>query len=425
MTVAENLGTSVAAASQLTDGIRFVRASRSRMWDSHGREYLDFSSGVLVLAAGHSHPRIAEAVRDQAGQLINCYAHPNDLRDLLAQRVLEKVGPPFDRALFTTTGSEAIDTSLKVARYRTGRPGVLAFSGAFHGKTLAATGIGGLRGTRELFGETIPGPVVRAPFPNAYRWSFGEPMDEVALDLARNLAETEGPEVIGAIILEPFLGAGGVVPASPAFLAGLRRLADDIGALLILDEIQSGLGRCGSWFAFHDAGIRPDIVVGAKHLGAGLPIVALCARGDVLDPLPDGVFTSTFGGNPLACAAALASLEVIEHEQLIEACRARSSEVRARLDQMVDRYAFVGDGRTAGLSCGIEVVDATNGSPDPAAASRVRGLAAREGLVVMPAAGVASNVVRFGPALSIPPDELHEGLDRLESAVCEAAGVAG
>lgn len=402
----------VSAAGQLKDGLRFTHGFGSSLWDETGRKYLDFSSGVLVLAAGHSHPRIVRAISDQAARLINCYAHPNDLRDELAQRLLNIAGAPFDRVIFMTTGSEAIDTGLKIARHHTRRTGVLTFSGAFHGKTMAGIGLAGLHDSRELFGTTLPGPVTRAPYPYPYRWEFGEPMDEVALHLARELVEREGREQFGAIVIEPFLGAGGVVSASGEFLRGIRALADDIEAVLIFDEIQSGLGRCGAWFAYQEIGVVPDVVVGAKHLGGGLPIVALLTTGAVLDNLPDSVLTSTFGGNPLSCAAAVACLSVIDEEGLIANCKAASELVSATLNDWSREYWFVAEGRVVGLSCGIELI---TGDKEPAtrAASKARLLAAEEGLVILPAAGVHANVVRFAPPLSITSQETKEGLAKL------------
>jgi 4-aminobutyrate aminotransferase-like enzyme len=204
------------------------------VWDVDGREYLDFTSGVLVMAAGHGHPRITAAITDQAGRLVNCYASTHPLRSQLADALLAIAGPPFDRAVFVTTGSEAIDAALKIARYVTGRTGVITFSGAFHGRTLGGVSVAGTGSTRSGVGTPVPG-IVRAPFPYSYRWQFGEPVADTALALTEWAADTAGADQICAILVEPFLGAGGVLPAPAHFVTGLRALADRLGAVLIFD----------------------------------------------------------------------------------------------------------------------------------------------------------------------------------------------
>lgn len=398
----------------------WLRASGTRVWDLDGRELIDFTSGVLVLAAGHGHPRITGAIAAQAAELVNCYAAPHPLRSELAAELLRIAGDPFDRVLFLTTGSEAIDGALKLARIATGRAGILTFEGAFHGRTLAGISVGGLESLRAGIGTPLP-YVVRTSYPYPYRWAYEHPVDETALTLARQAVEDAGTD-IGAVLIEPFLGAGGAVPATRSFLHGVRMLADELGALLIFDEIQSGLGRCGAWFAFQDLDVVPDIVVGSKGLGSGIPIIAVISRADIADRPRPGSLTSTFGGNPLACAAGLATLAVIDEEGLV----ANAARVHAALVDELQTWAgqvpLVGEARGVGLSLGVELVrDAHTKEPAASEARRVVELAWEEGLVVLPPAGALGNVVRFAPTLAITVEEALDGLQRLRRAVERAA----
>jgi 4-aminobutyrate aminotransferase-like enzyme len=405
----------IAPANRATPTLCWDHADGSKVWDVDGKEYLDFTSGVLVLAAGHGHPRIAKAISAQAAKLINCYASPHPLRGQLAEELLGLVGPPFDRALFLTTGSEAIDAALKVARYVTGRAGILSFTGAFHGRTMAGVSVAGLPSMRDGLGTPLP-TVVRSPYPYPYRWHFGTPVVETALEMAALAADQAGQ--IGAILVEPFLGGGGLIPAPPEFMVGLRQLADRLSAVLIFDEIQSGLGRCGSWFNFHDLGVVPDLVVGSKHLGGGLPIISVMGRSEYLDRMPAGSMTSTFGGNPLSCAAALATLAVIEDEDLVTRGARIGEMLLEEMQTWPSEVPMVGEVRGVGLSFGVELVeDATSKKPAVIAAKAVAAEVWREGLVVLPPAGAYNNVVRFAPALSISEEVAMDGLNRLRATI--------
>jgi 4-aminobutyrate aminotransferase-like enzyme len=365
------------------------------------------------MAAGHGHHQITEAIATQATRLVNCYASTHPLRSQLADALLEIAGPPFDRTIFVTTGSEAIDASLKIARHVTGRSGVITFSGAFHGRTLGGVSVAGTGSTRKGIGSPVS-DIVRAPFPYPYRWEFGEPVAETALALTQWAAETAGVDQIGAILVEPFLGAGGVLPAPRSFMLGLRELAERIGALLIFDEIQSGLGRCGEWFSYLGFGITPDLVVGSKALGGGLPITAVMGRSEVLDTLPAGSMTSTFGGNPLACAAGLATLKVLKDENLVLNASEVSRVMLQEMESWVGGVDAVGDVRGVGLSFGVELVhDLHSKTPAPELATAVASGVWEEGLVILPPAGAYGNVVRFAPPLSMSAEEALEGLGRL------------
>lgn len=405
-------------AARVSDSMIVSRAKGSWLWDADDKKYIDFASGVLVLAAGHADERIAEAISAQARIVTNVYAHDTRQRSALAEALLETTGA-FDQAFFMSTGSEGIEAALKLARAATGKHGIVTFSGAFHGKTSSGVAMDGSPAVRDTYGSTIVGPVVRARYPYAYRWDIPGDMDAVALALLESQIRMEGPERLGAIVLEPFLGAGGVVPASPTFLRGVRDIADRYGMVFILDEIQSGLGRGGAMWRYREAEVVPDILLGAKHLGGGLPIVAIMSRTAMFDHAPSGSLTSTFGGNPLSTAAGLEMMNIIESDDLVSQCVASSAAITKRLAEWERTYAIVGEGRAAGLSCGIELVRPGTTEPNSEAARAAKRVAAAHGLVTMPAAGVHGNVLRFGPALNIPAEVLNDGLDRLEAVIAE------
>ncbi|TAM66458.1 MAG: aspartate aminotransferase family protein [Microbacteriaceae bacterium] len=405
--------------ARVSNSMVVERAKGSLLWDTEDNEYIDFASGVLVLAAGQADERIAEAVSAQARTLTNVYAHDTRPRSDLAEAILETTGGDFDQAFFMSTGSEGIETALKIARAVTGRHGLVAFSGAFHGKTASGVTVDGQAGVRDVFGSTIVGPVVRAHYPYPYRWMLPGDVDETALALLDAQIQMEGAGRIGAILMEAFLGAGGVVPASARFLRGVREIADRYNLVFILDEIQSGLGRSGTTWAYQAAGITPDLLLGAKHLGGGLPIVAIMSSRDVYDRVPAGSLTSTFGGNPLSTAAGLAMLRIFDTDDLVARGAAAAVEVAARMRRWEQDYLIVGECRSAGLSCGIELVVPGTTEPNRVAANAAKALAATHGLLTMPAAGVYGNVLRFGPALNIPENLLDDGLDRLESVIAE------
>ncbi|WP_417564123.1 aspartate aminotransferase family protein [Microbacterium sp.] len=417
-TIADHLR-SVPEAARVSDSMIVSHAKGSWLWDADGERYVDFASGVLVLAAGHADERIADAIATQARTVTNVYAHDTHQRSELADAILATTGGDFDQAFFMSTGSEGIETALKLARAATGKQGIITFSGAFHGKTSSGVAMDGQASVRDAYGGTIVGPVIRARYPYAYRWDLPGDMDEVALMLLEAQIQMEGPERLSAIVLEPFLGAGGVVPASTAFLRGIRTIADRYELVFILDEIQSGLGRGGAMWRYREAEVVPDILLGAKHLGGGLPIVAIMARTSIFDHAPNGSLTSTFGGNPLSAAAGLQMLSIIESDDLISQCVANSATIASRMTEWEGAYEIVGEGRAAGLSCGIELVLPGTAEPNSAAARAAKRLAAAHGLVTMPAAGVHGNVLRFGPALNIPADVLQDGLDRLEAVIAE------
>jgi 4-aminobutyrate aminotransferase len=394
------------------DHLIWDHAQGSHVWDVNGRELIDFSSGVLVTSIGHSHPRVTRAITEQAGRLLNCYDAPHPLRAKLAQRLVSLAGASFESAALFSTGSEAIEAAVKVARAFTGRYEVMSFSGAFHGKTIGSLSLSGLPSSRQGIGPLNPGSLV-SPYPYCYRCPIGMTYPSCNVkcaDLMQLLADTNGTNNIAAIIVEPYLGTGGAVIPPREFWEKVREFADSRDALLIFDEVQSGFGRTGSWFAFQQLGIVPDIIVTAKGIANGVPTSAVISRREILSALSPGSLGSTYGGNPMSCAAALATLDVMEEEDApLQAYKKGQRMMHEIKSWDIDN---VGDIRGMGLSLGLEVVSG-NKVPDAARALQVVEEADNQGLVVLPPAGAYANVVRLAPSLLISDEDLGEGLRRL------------
>jgi acetylornithine aminotransferase/acetylornithine/N-succinyldiaminopimelate aminotransferase len=363
------------------------RGSGWTLWDSQGREYVDLLGGIAVNALGHGHARIAEAIADQARRLIhgsNLFRHP--LQGALAERLARLSGLP--RVFFCNSGSEAVEAGIKVARAlartrgETERTGLVALEGSFHGRTAGALSVTGEASYRAPFEPLLQG--VR----------FVPPEDETALR-----------EAIGrgtaAVLIEPIQGEGGVRCLSASYLAAARQACDAAGALLLLDEVQCGLGRAGSWFAYQDAGVLPDLACVAKPLAAGLPLGALLGREETAAALAPGLHGSTFGGGPLACRAALEFLDVVEEERLLDRVRETGGRALAALRGLAGRRRAIRDVRGRGLMIGIEL--------DRPAAPVVEALLSR-GFIVGSCRG---QVLRLLPPFTIPPDIL----DRFASAL--------
>jgi 4-aminobutyrate aminotransferase/(S)-3-amino-2-methylpropionate transaminase len=407
------------------DAITWDRGSGSLVWDTDGREYIDFTSGVLVTNIGHAHPAVAAAVALEATRLTNCYDFHHPLRGETARRIVGYAGPPFEQAALFTTGAEAIDAAIKIARAATGRFEVISFQNAFHGRTMGAAGIGGLRTTRLGAGPMLPG-VYSTPFAYCYRCPIGQTYPECRIACANLLdaiADTHSTGSIAAVVVEAYLGSGGGVVAPPEFYARIRDFCDRTGALLVLDEVQSGFGRTGVWFAFQQLGIVPDLLVTAKGIANGLPLSAVIGRRETFAAVSPGSLGSTYGGNPVSCAAALATMDVLEEEHLPERAARIGAEMLETLRgwQMQGEFPHVGDIRGIGLSFGIEMVeDRATREPAPERALGVVYAAADAGLLTLPPSGNLGNVVRLAPALNIPDDLLREGLSRLRTVLANA-----
>lgn len=393
-----------------------------RLYDTGGKAYLDFANGIAVTVLGHRHPAVSAAIHAQVDRLIGPtgaigYAEPV-VR--LASMVAATLPDPIDTVFFLNSGSEAIEGALKLARRTTGRPAIIAFQGGFHGRTLGAASVTTSSLNYRIGYEPLLPSIYFSPFPAVWRDFGGD--EEAATDaclaaLRRLTATTVPPSAVAAILIEPVLGEGGYHPAPPAFLRGLRAFCDEHEILLIADEVQTGYGRTGRMWGFEHAGIVPDVVCIAKAIANGLPLSALATSRALQERWGKGAHGSTYGGNPVACAAGIAVLETIEGEGLIENAARRGAELTAGLRSMMAEDERIGDVRGPGLMVGVELVaDRASRRPDGALANRVQARAADLGLLVL-TCGPEHQVIRWIAPLNVSPAEVAEGLELFGEAL--------
>jgi 4-aminobutyrate aminotransferase/(S)-3-amino-2-methylpropionate transaminase len=390
------------------------KARNAELWDVEGKRYIDFGAGIAVVNTGHSHPRIVAAIKRQ----LDAFSHscimvtPYASAVELAERLCAAVPIEDARAMFVSTGAEAVENAIKIARALTGRPGVIAFSGGFHGRTNLCMGLTGkVVPYKKGFGPFTPG-IYHAPFPAEY---LGVSADASLAALEQLFKSDIEPGQVAAIIIEPVQGEGGFYPVPEGFLARLRALCDTHGILLIADEIQTGYARTGRMFAIEYAGVEPDIMTVAKGIAGGFPIAAVVGRQAVMDGPEPGGLGGTYAGSPLGCAAGLAVLDVIEEEGLCE----RALEVGKRLVTGLRRLQQkhpdrIGDIRALGAMVAMElVVGGDAAKPDAALAKALCARALEAGLILL-SCGVRGNVIRLLAPLTIDYAHLDEGLDILE-----------
>jgi len=386
-----------------------------RLYDTAGRAYLDFANGIAVTTLGHAHPRVTAAIHAQADRLIGPtgaigYSEPV-VR--LASMLAETLPAPIDTVMFLNSGSEAIDGALKLARRVTGRPGIVAFRGGFHGRTFGATSVTTSNiNYRNGYEPLLPG-VYFAPFPAVYQDFDGdeERATTACLAILRSLFETViAPTSVAAILIEPVLGEGGYIPAPAAFLQALRALCDENGILLIADEVQTGYGRTGRMWAVEHAGVVPDVVAVAKAIANGLPLAAIATRRELQARWGRSAHGSTYGGNPVACAAGIAVLETIADEGLIENAARRGEELTAGLARLQAEDDRIGDIRGPGLMVGVEFVKDGSRAPDGDLATALVARSAELGLLVL-SCGVAHQVVRWIAPINVTSAEIGEAVE--------------
>jgi 4-aminobutyrate aminotransferase/(S)-3-amino-2-methylpropionate transaminase len=407
------------------------RAHGAEVWDVDGKRYIDFAGGIGTLNVGHTAEPVVEAIRSQAGKLIHmCFAVSQYAPYIeLAERLARIAPGDFDKkTLLLNSGAEAIENAVKVARVATGRTALVAFDNAFHGRTNMTMALTGKQKPYKLgFGPLAP-EVYRAQFPYRYRCPCGGNHDQCAIesgeDLERLFATTVSPQNVAALIVEPVQGEGGFVVAPSGWLRTLRRICDREGILLIADEVQTGFGRTGTMFAMEQAGVVPDLTVMAKSLAAGMPLSAVVGRADVMDAPEPGTLGGTYTGNPVACAAALAVLDMFESEDILARGRRVGEIVGARFAAMAERYSLIGESRGLGAMRAIELVtDRLTKEPARTQTSDIVAACHARGLIIIKA-GLYDNVVRILAPLVIEEELLTEGLDILESAVAEVAARA-
>ena len=387
-----------------------------RLYDTDGRAYLDFANGIAVTALGHTHPRVTAAIHAQVDRLTGPisgigFSEPiTRLADALAATFPE----PLDSVFFLNSGSEAIDGALKLARRVTGRPGIIAFRGAFHGRTWGAMSVtSSALNYRTGYEPLLPG-VYLTTYPAVYRGFGGDEaaaIDGAMRDLRDLTTSAIGPSSVACILIEAVQGEGGFTQAPPEFLRQLRAFCNEHGILLIADEVQSGYGRTGRMWAFEHAGIVPDIVVVAKAIANGLPLSAIVSSRELQERWGRGAHGSTYGGNPVACAAGLAVLETIHDEGLLANVQARGAELRAGLDRIAAEDDRIGDVRGPGLMVGVEFVrDRTTREADGSTPDRLLAACADAGLLVL-SCGRHHEVVRWIPPLDVTAAEISEAVE--------------
>jgi 4-aminobutyrate aminotransferase-like enzyme len=400
-----------------------------RVWleDVDDNVFLDFSSGVLVVNAGHSHPRLVAAMRAQADQVVNTYDFVNEWRPRLAQRLVEITPPNLDKAVILTTGAETTEAAIKLARKFTGKYEIVAFHGAFHGRTYGAMSIGGKRASSSTkgFGPFLPG-VVFAPFPYCYRCPFGQTPDNCRLhgtDYLDWVVETESEDNIAAVIVETYQGAAGSIMAPDGWFPKLEAWCKRKGALLIVDEVQASFGRTGKLFGFEHYGITPNILCLGKGISSTLPVSALMAESRIFDVLPAGSMGSTHGGNAMGARVALENIDVIIEEHLSENAAAVGDAMLVALQALERENECVGDVRGLGLVFGIEIVKSKAGrEPDADLTKRIIDAASRRGLLLISPIGFYGNVLRLSPPLVITEQEALLGVELLGQAIDDATG---
>ena len=422
--LAQRRRAAVAPAAYSTHPFYPVRAEGAYVWDADGRRYLDFSVGIAVMNVGHSHPKVIKAVQEQAASFQHlCFAvamHESYIT--LAERLNALApGESPKRTFLVNSGAEAVENAVKIARAYTGRAGIVAFTHAFHGRTHMAMSLTAKATPYKAHFAPRASEVYRAAYPYAYRNPWGiDDEEEVGVRTLRALRDqvrtTIGESEVAAFIIEPVAGEGGFIPAPRSFLAGLREYADEIGALWIDDEVQAGIGRTGTMWAVDAYGLEPDLVTSAKALSSGFPLSAVIGKASIMDAIGPGMLGSTFGGNPVSCAAALATLDVIEEEGLLERARAIGERAFERLHGLQREFPQIGQVRGRGAMIGIEFITGSDREPDATVVSAIVAQAREQGLMLLPT-GTYSNVIRLLPPLRLSEAELDEGLEILERSL--------
>ncbi len=388
-----------------------ARALNAEIWDEEGKRYIDFASGIAVTNTGHNHPKIKAAV---AAQLEN-FSHvcfgvtPYKGYVALAEKLNAAApGPTPKKTIFLTTGAEAVENAVKIARSATGRPAIIAFGGAFHGRTLMGMALTGkVVPYKSGFGP-MPPDVFHVPFPAPY---LGIQDADALAALERLFKADVDPARVAAIIIEPVQGEGGFYIASAPFMKALRQLCDQHGILLIVDEIQTGFARTGKMFAVEYAGIEPDLMCIAKAMAGGFPISGVIGKATIMDAPAAGGLGGTYGGSPMGCAAGLAVLDIIKDEDLCARANDIGDRIKRRCEALRQSDKGIGEVRALGAMVAMELIEDGDASkPDAARTARIVAEAREQGLLMLPC-GVRGNVIRFLAPLTIPFEQLDEGLD--------------
>ncbi|SAL54694.1 4-aminobutyrate aminotransferase [Caballeronia cordobensis] len=400
-----------------------ARAENAELWDVEGRRFIDFAAGIAVCNTGHRHPKIVEAIRAQ----LDCFTHtayqivPYESYVSLAEKISARAPSTYpNKTAFFTTGAEAVENAVKIARVATGRPGVIAFTGGFHGRTLMGMALTGKVVPYKIGFGPFPSDVFHAPFPNALH---GVSVDDSLRALEHLFKADIDPTRVAAIIFEPVQGEGGFNPAPVEFVRGLRRICDELGILLIADEVQTGFARTGKLFAMEHYDVVPDLMTIAKSLAGGMPLSGVVGRADIMDAAAPGGLGGTYAGNPLAVAAAHAVLDIIDEEALCERAVVLGDKLKAKLESLRRDVPQIADVRGPGAMIAVEFCTPGSNDADAAFAKLVQTRALERGLLLL-VCGVYSNVVRFLFPLTIQDQVFDEALGILEEVLMESVGVA-
>jgi len=399
---------------------QIVKGEGIYLYDHLGNSYTDFTSGIGVTSTGHCHPKVVAAIREQAGELLfgqmNCVIPAKTIE--LAEKLNALTPDPINRFFFSNSGAEATEACVKLAKTATGRSNVIVFQGSFHGRTHLAMAMTTSRTVYRHRYQPLPGGIFVAPFPYSYFYGWS---DEATTDFCLRQLDVifqgqTAPDETAAIIIEPILGEGGYVPAPIGFIQALRTLCDKHGILLILDEVQSGFARTGKFFCYEYAEIIPDIIVMAKGLGSGLPISAIAASAALMEKWTPGTHGGTYGGgSAIASAAACATIEVIQQEQLTQNALLRGQQLQEGLKKLQQQYPVMGDIRGKGLMTAVEFTD-PQGLPDAATTNAVLQACLKQQLLLL-SCGTYKNVIRWIPPLIVTADEITRALDIFEQAL--------
>jgi 4-aminobutyrate aminotransferase len=404
--------------------VNVVRGEGIYLFDEVGDRYTDFTSGIGVTSTGHCHPQVVEAIQDQAGKLLfgqmNCVIPA--VASELATRLNEITPSHIDSFFFSNSGAEATEAAVKLAKAATGRANIIVFQGGFHGRTHLAMAMTTSRTIYRSGFQPLPAGIFVAPFPYSfyYGWDEATTVEFCIRQLDLLFQGQTAPSETAAIIIEPVLGEGGYVPAPPAFLKHLKRVCNEHGIMLIMDEVQSGFGRTGKMFCFEYASVVPDIIVMAKGLGSGLPISAIASSRAIMEKWKPGSHGGTYGGgSAIPMAAAIATIDVIGKEHLVQNAMARGIQLRTGLRELQSKFPMLGDVRGLGLMTAVELM--RNGEPDPALTEQILNSCISKKLMLL-SCGSFRNVIRWIPPLVVSEEQINDALAIFATALQETTG---
>ena len=395
------------------------------IYDQDGTAYLDFTCGIGVTNTGHCHPRVVEAIREQAGKLIhgqvNVVMHEPLLR--LVEELRTIVPPHLDGFFFSNSGAEAVEGAIKLARQATGRPNIIVFQGSFHGRTIGTMSLTTSKTIYRMGYQPLMAGVIVAPYPYAYRygWSEEQTSQWCLSELELLLMTQSAPSETAAVLIEPVLGEGGYVVPPASFMQGLQKICNQHGILLIADEIQSGFGRTGKWLALEHFGIQPDIVTVAKGLGSGMPISGVFARMELMKKWQPGSHGGTYGGNAVAAAAAYGTIQAIKEDHMLENATERGLQMMTGMRHLQEEYPQIGDVRGLGLMIGTEFRTVGEGKPDKITAKAVAH-ACQDRKLLLLTCGPWDNTIRWIPPLVVSKDQIDTALEILKESLKEVIG---